>query len=314
LIIDVSILIVTYNCRDAARACLSSVYQRTHDLAFEIVVVDNASGDGTADMIREEFSAARLLASDQNLGFARGVNLAAKEAAGEYLLLLNPDTMLEERAVQNLLEFAKRHPEYGVYGGRTLKPSGEVDPSSCWGQVSPWSLFCFATILTTARKRSRLFDPESLGRWERDSVREVGMVTGCLLLVPRSLWEELEGFDPRFFMYGEDADFSLRAIKRGFRPVITPDSVIVHEVGTSTKFRPDKMILVLQGKATLIRKHWPSPKRNFGLAMLWLGAGVRALLRSPAWGHAWRARGTWLAGYPSDDALTSVARRSPSSH
>jgi GT2 family glycosyltransferase len=312
--VEVSILIVTYNSRDAVRACLDSIHEHAGDVSSEIVVVDNASPDGTAEVIRTEFPDVRLTASDENLGFAKGVNLAAAEAEGEYLLLLNPDTVLKGRAIGNLLDFARRHPEHGVYGGQTLTPAGDVDPSSCWAQMTPWSLFCFATVLTTAFKRSRIFDPESMGHWQRDSVREVGMVTGCLLLVPRSLWRELEGFDPRFFMYGEDADFSLRAIKRGFRPVITPNSVIVHEVGTSTKFRPDKMILVLQGKTTLIRKHWPAPRRAFGLAMLWLGAGVRALLGSPAWRHTWAARKTWLAGYPLEEPRSDQARAKLPTH
>jgi GT2 family glycosyltransferase len=306
--VDVSILIVTYNCGEAVRACLESISEHTHGVTFEIVVVDNASTDGTAELIRSEFPGVRLTASETNTGFARGVNLAATAARSEYLLLLNPDTIVMANAIPNLLDFARRQPHNGVYGGRTLTPSGDVDPSSCWGQMSPWSLFCFATLLTTAFKRSRVFDPESLGRWERDSVREVGMVTGCLLLVSRSLWRELDGFDPRFFMYGEDADLSLRASKRGLRPVVTPDSVIVHEVGTSTKSRPDKLILVLQGKATLIRKHWPGPQRVFGLSMLWLGAAVRALLGSAAWRHAWASRRLWLAGYPRSELVADRSR------
>jgi N-acetylglucosaminyl-diphospho-decaprenol L-rhamnosyltransferase len=297
VVVDVSILIVAYDCSDAVRECLGSIYQQTRDVTFEIIVVDNASHDGTALMIRDQFPEVRLLSKNENLGFARGVNLAAAEARGVHLLLLNPDTVVHEGTVRSLLEFARRHPSHGIYGGRTLTPNGEVDPSSCWGQPSPWSLFCFATLLTVAFKRSRLFDPESLGRWQRDSVREVGMVTGCLLLVPRGLWDELGGFDPRFFMYGEDADLSRRAIKRGLRPVITPDSVVTHEVGASTKWRPDKTVLVLRGKATLIRKHWPAGKRQFGLMMLWLGVAVRALLGSSTWRHAWQVRRLWLVGY-----------------
>ena len=121
---------------------------------------------------------------------------------------------------------------------------------------------------STAFKGSRLFDPEAIGGWKRDSVREVGVVTGCLLLAPRALWRELGGFDPRFFMYGEDADLSMRAWARGLRPAITPDAVITHEIGVSSASRPDKLVLLFRGKATLLRKHWSPPRRALGLALL----------------------------------------------
>ncbi|MGH2995597.1 MAG: glycosyltransferase family 2 protein [Gaiellaceae bacterium] len=306
---DVSVLIVTYRCREAARECLASLYEHPPGTDFEVIVLDNASGDGTVEMIRDEFPQVRLLALDENLGFAAGVNRAAEDAGGDHLLLLNPDTVVHEGAVANLLEFARAHPEHGLNGGRTLRPDGTLDPGSCWAQPTLWSLFCFATMLSTAFKGSRVFDPEALGGWQRDTVREVGIVTGCLLLVRRELWRELGGFDLRFFMYGEDADLSLRARNHGFRPAITPDAVITHEVGISSAARPDKLILLYRGKATLLRKHWRPLRRAAGLTLLWLGVGVRALLADAAprsrtdgkvsgWHEVWRARRHWLAGYP----------------
>jgi hypothetical protein len=292
----------------------------TDGVDYEVVVLDNASTDGTAEAIRTSFPQARLIALEQNAGFARGVNAAASEARGEYLLLLNPDTLVHPGAVGSLLEFARARPEHGIYGGRTLRPDGTVDPGSCWGRPTLWSLFCFSTMMTTAFKRSRLFDPESLGRWDRDTVREVDIVTGCLLLIPRSLWLELGGFDLRFFMYGEDADLALRARERGLRPAITPAAVVTHEVGVSSRSRPDKLLLLFRGKATLIRKHWPAGKRELGLVLLWLGVGLRALMaqiarrdadtRVAAWPEVWRARSSWLRGY-AEVAAPSLAEAPP---
>ena len=300
---------MTYQCRDAARDCLRSIDETTSGVEFEVVVVDNASDDGTADMIRAEFPDARLIALDRNLGFAAGVNLAAENAEGEHVFLLNPDTVVHEGAIANLVAFARERPEAGLYGGRTLKPDGRVDPGSCWGQPSLWSLFCFATMLSTVFKSSRMFDPESLGGWERDSVREVGIVTGCLLLAPRSVWQQLGGFDPRFYMYGEDADLALRAWAAGYRPAITPDSVVTHEVGVSSATRPDKLMMLMRGKVTLLGKHWRSPRRELGIRLLLAGVGVRALAptslrgknggRPGAWREVWRARRSWLEGYPA---------------
>lgn len=303
---DVSILIVTYKCRDEARECLASIYGQAHEVRYETLLLDNASADGTVDMVSSEFPEARLVSLDENIGFAAGVNRLAELAAGQYLLLLNPDTVVHPGAVEQLVAFARANPRHGLYGGRTLNPDGTPHPGSCWGKPTLWSLTCFATLLTTAFKGSRFFDPESLGPWRRDSPREVDIVTGCLLLAPRTVWRELGGFDLRFFMYGEDADLALRAAALGYRPAITPEAVITHEIGASTDSRPDKMVLLYRSKAELIRKHWRPVKRQLGLALLWTGVGMRALVaratrrqdRAASWRDVWRARRGWLKGYP----------------
>lgn len=303
---DVSVVVVTYRCRADARDCLASVYEATTGLSFEVVVLDNASKDGTVEMVSSEFPDVRLLALDENVGFAAGVNRAVEASTGQFVLLLNPDTVVHDGAIERLVHFAREHPEHGIYGGRTLDPDGRVNPGSCWGRPTLWSLFCFATTLSTVFRGSRAFDPESLGPWKRDTVREVDIVTGCLLLAPRGVWDELGGFDTRFFMYGEDADLGMRAAALGYRPVITPDAEITHEIGVSSATRADKYVLVYQSKAELVRKHFGAGRRQLGLALLWLGVGVRALgarLRPggsrATWPHVWRARRKWLAGYPS---------------
>jgi GT2 family glycosyltransferase len=303
---DVSILVVTYRCRDEVLECLASIRTSTQRVRYEVIVVDNASGDGTVQAIAAAFPEVRLVELAENVGFAAGVNRAAREATGEFLLLLNPDSVVHEGAVDRLTLFAREHPEHGLYGGRTLWPDGSVCPGSCWGRPTLWSLFCFATLLSTAFRGSRLFDPESLGGWERDCVREVDIVTGCLLLAPRAVWNDLGGFDTRFFMYGEDADLSLRAARAGLRPVVVPDAVTTHEVGVSSSTRADKLVLLYTGKATLIRKHWPPGKRELGLGLLWLGVGLRALLDRAAgagtsWRPVWGERRSWLQGYAAQD-------------
>ena len=253
-------------------------------------------------MVRSEFLQARLLALDENVGFAAGVNRAAEDAEGSTCSCSTPTRSCTRAPSRTLLDFARRHPEHGLYGGRTLRPNGTVDPGSCWGcprsGASPASRPC-----STWPSGARVFDPESLGGWQRDSVREVGVVTGCLLLVPTGLWRE-PASTLRFFMYGEDADLSIRASRLGLRPAITPDAVVTHEVGVSSSARPDKLLLLFSGKATLLRKHWRSPKRELGLGLLLAGVGLRApwpgsrdarARTAPGWrcGARWR----WLPGY-----------------
>lgn len=302
---EVAVLIVSYNTRERTLECVRSVLAHPPAAATEIVVVDNDSADGSADALELEFPAITVLRSGGNLGFARAVNIAAQTSAADYLLLLNPDTVVRPGALPALLDFARRHPEHGVYGGRTFREDGELDPSSCWGAPTLWSLTCFALGLSTAFAGSAVFDPESLGRWQRDTVREVPIVTGCLLLIRRADFFSVGGMDERFFLYGEDAEFSLRAARAGMRPVIVPDAAIVHAVGASTGARGRKMTMVLAGKVTLLRSAWSPARARIGVGLLVAGVRLRGALetvtrrRDRMWGHAWEHRDDWLPGYPA---------------
>ena len=160
-------------------------------------------------------------------------------------------------------------------------------------------------MLSTAFHRSRIFDPESLGRWDRDTVRKVGMVTGCLLLVPRPLWEELGGFDERFWMYSEDADLSIRARALGYSPMISPDATITHSVGAASSSMSSRRLLTMRGQVTLIDKHWPRRRAQAGRLLILTGVAVRAsvasVLRRPSpWRSVWQQRASWIGGWPAD--------------
>ncbi|TFE30470.1 glycosyltransferase family 2 protein [Frankia sp. B2] len=306
--VDVSILIVSYNTGAMTAACLESCAATSDGLATEMIVLDNASTDDSVSIIRDRFPSVNLIEQRTNLGFGRAVNLAASQAKGEYLLLLNPDTVVLPGAVANLLDFARANPRHGIYGGRTLGPDHTVDPRSCWAVPTVWSHVCFGLGLSTAFRRSALFDPESMGPWPRDTVRTVGVVTGCLLLIPRALFEQLGGFDSRFFMYGEDVDLSIRARRAGLDPVITPAAVVVHHGGASSAGWADKHVLVMTGKVTLARTHWTGWRRTVCLAMLVLGVALRAALAtvigrpagtgSGGWRVVWTRQADWRAGYP----------------
>lgn len=320
----ISIIVVSYNTRELTRACLESIFSSTREVSFEVIVVDNASGDGSADMVREEFPSVRLIASTVNHGFARANNLASREARGRHLLLLNPDTVVLDGAVDRLHAFAVDHAGAGVVGGRTLHPDGSLNPFSCRGRLTPWSLLCQATGLTTLFRRNRLFDPESLGRWERDTVGHVDIVVGCFFMVSRELWERLDGFDPSFFMYGEEADFCLRARKLGFRPMITPNAEIIHYESASEPVRADKMVRLFSAQVTLIQKHWSRGLVPMGKMLLCAWAGSRALggrvlgglgvgsARDKAreWAQVFRRRSEWLHGFSPRVPAADTAKAS----
>jgi len=298
-----TVAVVSFNTRRATIACLDSVLA-TEITGLRVVVVDNASTDGSAEAIASRFPQVQLLVAAQNLGFAKAVNVAAGQADPGYLLLLNPDTIVLPGSLEALLEFALRHPQYRLYGGRTLRSDGSLDPSSCWGSPSLWSLTCYATGLSTAFKKSAVFDPESLGRWPRNTVRTVPVITGCLLLISVQDFQSLGGMDERFFLYGEDAEFSLRARSSGLRPVIVPDAVIIHDSGGSTGGGGPKMCLVMAGKATYLLVTWSKCRAAVGIVLLQAGSLLRSTIerarrRPGMWTEVWRRRGDWKSGYPA---------------
>lgn len=302
--IDVSVVIVNFNTRDQTSDCVESVLRESGDLSVQVIVVDNGSRDDSVEALRGRFPGVVLVDAGENLGFARGVNRGAVRAEGEYLLLLNPDTVVLPGSLPAMLRFARIHQAYDMFGGRTLRPDGSVEPSSCWGAPSLWSLLMFATMMSTLFKRSRIFDPESLGDWDRGTVREVPIITGCLLLLRRTLFTELGGMDEDFFLYGEDAEFSLRARARGFHCVVVPEAVIIHEVGGSSDATGGgKGCMVQAGKVTLLRKAWSPVKAALGIRLLLTGVALRAALerltgRQGAWTVVWRRRADWFDGYP----------------
>ncbi len=301
-----SIIVVSYNTRELTLACLRSVYEQTRQTPFELIVVDNASDDGSAAAIAAEFPHVRFLPQTKNLGFAAANNLAAELAAGEWLLLLNPDTVVLDAAIDRLVAFAserqRQDPRAGIFGGRTLFPDGSLNPTSCWMAPTPWSAFCIASGLTSMFRGSNLFNPEAMPRWRRDSVRQVDIVTGCFFLLRRSLWNELSGFDPAFFMYGEEADLCLRAKKRGVVGMICPQAAIIHYGGASERVRAEKLVRLLKAKSQLYRRHMNQASARISVAMLKLWTLSRLLAFSVAnlrnaeyhvWRGVWRRRSEW---------------------
>lgn len=309
---DVSIVIVSYNTRELTLACLESVYRETKRTSFEIVLLDNDSKDGSAAAIETRFPEIRSIRMNANLGFAKGCNVAAQVSTGRYVLLLNPDTVVLDGAIDRLVAFATSAPEARIWGGRTVFGDGTLNPTSCWHRMTVWNLFCRLTGLASLFPDNPILNTEAYGGWQRDTVRDVDIVTGCFLLIERKDWQLLGGFDERFFMYGEEADLCLRARRLGFRPQFTPDATIIHYDGASETVRTSKMLRLMAAKALLIRIHFNAARRLVALLLLaaWpatraAGYGLAAIF-APGRYHAsfqtWRevfsARRSWLHGYP----------------
>lgn len=306
-----SIIIISYNSCATTLDCLASLYAHPPAVDFEVILLDNASADGSAAAIRAAWPQVKLIESSENMGFAGGNNMAVEQAVGQRLLLLNPDTLLFGGSLNALWGFAERAPARRIWGGRTLFGDHRLNPSSCWARMTLWSLFCSAFGLIWLFPRSTLFNREAYGNWQRDSERDVDIVTGCFLMIDHDLWRALGGFDPTFFMYAEEADLCLRARAFGARPGICPEAEIIHLGGASETSLTEKVIKTTRGRVTLMRKHWGRPAVGLGLILFRIWALSRMLgsrivagprdepgLAAAKWRMIWQRRAEWLAGYP----------------
>ena len=313
---EVSIIVVSYNTRDMTIDCLRSVFEQT-SVPFELIVVDNASSDGSAKAIARAFPAAdypnmQLLAEDTNHGFAPAHRIAMEHARARYILLLNPDTVVLDDAVGKVLRFARERPDAGIWGGRTLFGDRSLNPTSCFGRMTLWSVFCRLFGLNAVFRSSEIFNSEFFGDWKRDTKRSVDIVTGCFFLIERHDWDRLGGFDDLFTMYGEEVDLCLRAKEIGLKPAITPDATIIHYGGQSETIRANRQVMVMRAKIELITKHFPAGQRWLGRAMFRLIPGSRGIIfglagralsndglreRGAIWWEVWQRRREWQRGF-----------------
>ena len=182
--------------------------------------------------------------------------------------------------------------------------------------MTPWTLFCRVSGLSALRPASDIFNREAFGNWPRDHIREVDIVSGCFFLMPTTVWTALGGFDPIYFMYGEEADLCLRAKRIGAKPMMTPDAQIIHYGGASEATRPGKVIKLFSALATLMDRHWPYPMNIAGQRLLlvwtltrWLAYEAMGritkrnhwLSKAAVWHEIWQARDTWQFGYARKD-------------
>jgi GT2 family glycosyltransferase len=234
--VDLSVIIVNWNTRDILRNCLSSVETHLLAVSHEIIVVDNASSDGSAEMVAKEFPWARLIRNVENVGFARANNLAMRVARGQWFLLLNSDTVLIDDSVGRLFARVRNEPGLGIAHCRLLMPDRRLQystyrfPSIRLAVLEDFGLY---KLLSRARRGEVLFG----GYWEQDEERDVDWVAGSFMLCPRRVFEETGGFSEAYFMYGEDMEWCYRIRDRGWRIRYYPDASVVHLDHSSADIR-----------------------------------------------------------------------------
>jgi GT2 family glycosyltransferase len=306
---QLDIILISYNTAELTIRAIQSVYKQTQTTDFDIIVVDNASSDGSAKRLRTEFPAIKLIESDCNLGFAGGVNLASKYADSPYILLLNPDTVVLDQAIDKLIQFAEANPENGIWGGLTLNNDHSINTHNAWAHASFSSLFFSAMGLSKIFKNSCFFNHANYGCWKRNSIKAVDIIQGSFFLTSQQLWQQLDGLDETFFMYGEEADYCYRAKQVGYQPLITPNAQIIHHGGASENQFSGKMIRLLKGKATFFNKHAGYEKEIYKrLLLLYIinHLGIykfQSLFQkhkepiAKEWQQIFNARKDWMQGY-----------------
>ena len=276
---QLSVIIVNYNVKYFLEQALLSVRRAAAGLAVEVIVVDNNSVDDSAAMVRQKFPEVKLIENHDNRGFAVANNQAISMSSGEYVLLLNPDTVVEESTFSKCLRFMDAHPEAGALGVRMIDGSGKFLPESKRGFPTAFVAFCKTFGLSTLFPKSRVFNSYHLGYLDEHQIHEVDVLSGAFMLLRKKALDEVGLLDETFFMYGEDIDLSYRIKKGGYKNYYFPETTIIHYKGESTKKGSLNYVRTFyQAMIIFARKHFEGSGGKFFVLLLNMAIYLRAFL------------------------------------
>ena len=275
---EVSFVIVNWNAKQHLQKCLRSISSSCAGLSYEIILVDNASSDGSPEMVTTEFPGVRLIANADNVGFAAANNQGTAIAQSRYFALVNPDVEVFAGTLQRLIALMDANPEIGVLGPKVLNADLTLQPS-CRTFPSLRSWFFRALALDTTFPRSRFFGDHFMTHWSHEEVRDVDILSGCFWLIRRRAHEDVGGLDTRFFMYAEDMDLCRRYRQAGWRVTFNPGAEIIHYGGASSGTAPVRF-WIEQQRANL--QYWKKHHGFASTAVLYLILVIHHLLRVPA--------------------------------
>lgn len=282
----ISVLIVNWNTRDLLRACLLSLREHLNDIEHEIIVVDNASNDNSAQMVRDDFSDVHFIENASNQGYARGNNQAFAVAKGEWIWLLNSDVEIDENSLSQLLVFASQHPQSGAFASALIDARDRHIQRSCRTFPTPRALWIEATGLQKVFPRSRYFGFYRLGEWNMKTARFVEQPMTSSLLVRRAAIEDVGGlFDEQFPIFFNDVDFCFRLWQHKSPIWFVPFSRVKHWGGASTNQNKPAMIAEShRAMEAFYAKHWKIEYSK------WLYAATIILIRASGKFRYWRAK------------------------
>ncbi len=281
--ITLSIVIVNWNTRDYLVGALKSIYDHAPACPFEVIVVDNASSDGSAEAVAERFPQVTLVRSTSNEGYAKGNNIGIARATGEFVLLLNPDVIVPEGALDKAVTYLESHRDVGAIGARQIGPDGRAQ-RSVRGFPTPVSVAAEALGLSRLFPNSRTLAAYRMGWFTYDREADVDQPMGTFLMIRREALDRVGPMDERFPIFFNEVDWCYRAKTAGYRIVFVPEVTIVHFGGASTRLVAPQMAWESRrGLLTYFRKHYPSarhwPVYAVAVVLSWVYAGVISLFR-----------------------------------
>lgn len=279
---DLSVIIVNWNTRDLLAQCLQSVYDTVQGLEYDVFVVDNGSGDGSAAMVREQFPNVRLMENSENVGFARANNQAIRASGGEFVVLLNSDARVMGDCICKLRHLMEERSEVGICGPRLTFPDGR--PQNACGPLPS-----LASEVMSLFGLDRL-DLGNRGRGDSSQLRvETGCVSGACMMVRRRVFEGVGLLDEEYFMFSEEIDFCYRANKAGWKVAHVPGALAIHVAGGSTGVTAERILRLYRGKLRYFYKHQGDRAHRVLLAAMRVATAVKtvwyALLRALSLGR-----------------------------
>jgi len=278
--IDLSIIILSYNVRSFLEQSVRTALDASFGLNVEIYVVDNSSSDGSADMVEKLFPQVKLIRNPENFGFAKGNNVAISRAKGRYILLQNPDTILQRDTLRKMVSFMDEHPEAGAVGCKILNPDGTLQLSCRRSFPTPGVAFFKIIGLSSLFPKSRIFGRYNLTYLDPDQTHEVDALSGSFMMVRRKTVEEVGLLDETFFMYGEDLDWCYRIKQAGWKIYYYPGTEIVHFKGESSKriSKTRNTLAFYRAMYIFVKKHLRGEYRLFPVWFLTLGIAISGLV------------------------------------
>jgi len=231
---DLSLIIVSYNTKEFLKGCIESIYKTTKNINFEIIVVDNASSDGTIEILKKlQTENFQLIENKENLGFSKANNLGVKKAQGRYLLFLNPDVVVHAEALEGMVKFMDEHEDAGAATCKLIMPNGQIDDASHRGFPTPWNAFAHFSGLAKVLGKTKLFGGYNLGFKDFTKTHEIDALAGAFMLVRRKAGEEAGWWDEDYFFYGEDIEFCYILKQAGWKIYYVPEYSTLHYKGVS---------------------------------------------------------------------------------
>ena len=262
-----SIVIVNYNTQKLLAGCLESIYAGANGTPFDVWVVDNHSRDSSVEMVKSRFPKVKLVENDSNLGFSRANNLVISQSNSEYILLLNPDTLVIGDSIDRMVKYMKEHPKVGIAGCKVLNADRTLQLACRRSIPTPKVAFFRLTGLSKLFPKNPAVAKYNLTYCDPEETHEVDAVSGAFLMIRRQVVEDIGPLDERFFMYGEEIDWCLRAKRAGWAVMYHPQAEIIHYKGESTKYNSRKAALEFYRAMYLFhKKHFAkdhSPVTNF---------------------------------------------------